>query len=112
IKLEEIIKNIFHLNVDTQEELTTTFLRFQEHYESPEFKGKIFTLEEFKKWYILNSPNGKKTGRFTYYEDWAGFNIPSEVLEPFYEGKFNPLADYEQKFLDLFKEKRDGKFYV
>jgi len=80
------------------------FLRFQEYYESPEFSGKAFTLDEFKNWY---SPNG----RFTYYSDWDGFNIPSWVLDPFKEGKLDPLAQDELDFISLFGG-RDGKFYI
>lgn len=68
-KLTEILKDVFHLNYLTQEQLASTFLRFQEHYESPEFRGKIFTLDEYKEWYMTNSPNSIKKGIFTYYED-------------------------------------------
>jgi len=56
-------------------------LRFEEYYESPRFKGRIFTFDEYRKWYVKNSPKGKKTGRFTYYSDWSGFNIPSYALK-------------------------------
>ena len=37
--------------------------------------------------------------------------IPSEILEPFYKGKFNPLSEREQMFLDLFRGK-ENPFYV
>lgn len=112
MKIEEIVENVFNVNFDTQEELASTFLRFQEHFESPEFKGKVFTLEKFKEWYIANSPEGKATGRFTYYEDWGGFNIPSPILKPFYEGLFNPVSENENKILDAFKDKKDKNFYI
>ncbi len=110
--MKEVTKDIFHLNFLTQKGLTSTFLRFQEFYESPEFKGKIFTLEEYKSWYIANSKKGKETGEFTYYTDWSGFNIPSKILEPFYDGKFDPLSREEKGLLDLFKSKRNSRFYV
>ena len=112
MQLGEIIENIFHINFNTQKELTSTFLRFQEFYESPEFKGKIFTLEEYKKWYISNSLKGKETGEFTYYKDWSGFNIPSESLKLFYRGDFDPLSDKERDFLKLFEGKRKNKLYI
>jgi len=98
IKKTEILKNIFLLEFETQLDLTSTFLRFQEHYESPEFRGKLFTLEQYKNWYI------KIKGDFTYYTDWSGFNIPSYVLTPFYEGKFNPLSESEKQILELLKD--------
>lgn len=103
--IEEVVEDIVHLNFPTQELLCSTFLRFQEHYESPKFKGKIFTLDEFKEWYTIEK------GSFSYYTDWSGFNIPSYVLNPFYEGKFNPLEEKEKAFLEYFKEKQ-GKFYI
>ncbi|MFH0752211.1 MAG: ABC transporter ATP-binding protein [archaeon] len=112
MNLEEIVENVFNVIFHNRRTMGSTFLRFQEHYESPKFKGKIFTLEEFKKWYIKNSQIGKKTGRFTYYSDWCGFNIPSFILNPFYEGKFNPLSPNEKKLLELFEDKKEKNFYV
>ncbi|MEK6853175.1 MAG: ABC transporter ATP-binding protein [Nanoarchaeota archaeon] len=108
----EIISGVYHLNFPTQQVLASTFLRFQEHYESPQFRDKIFSLDEFRKWYIANSENGKKTGKFTYYEDWTGFNIPSYVLAPFYQGLFDPLSEPEKSFLKIFADKKEAKFYV
>jgi len=111
IEKREIVKGCFFLLFESQKELASTFLRFQEYYESPEFKDKIFTLEQFKSWYIKNSPKGKETGEFTYYEDWNGFNIPSKVLKAFYESKFNPLSNEEKQLLDLFKNEKN-EFYI
>ena len=97
MKLEELIENIYHVSFPTRKEAASTFLRFQEHYESPQFRGKIFSLDEFKEWYTANSEKGKAKGKFTYYDDWGGFNIPSYILEPFYKGLFNPLSEKESK---------------
>jgi hypothetical protein len=107
IEVNEILQEIFHLNFDSQLDLCSTFLRFQEYYESPQFKGKIFTLEDYKKWY--SSPEIR--GSFTYYTDWAGMNIPSYCLEPFYKGLFDPLTTREQQILDIFNGKT-GKYYI
>jgi|SRR3989339_238508 len=106
IEKKKITKNIYLLIFKNQYDITSTFLRFQEFYESPKFQGKIFTLEEYKKWY-----SKLKGGKFTYYTDWNGFNIPSKVLIPFYEGKFNPLSEKEKQILDLFKNDK-GKYYI
>ena len=105
IEVKNISKNIFLLVFENQKEITSTFLRFQEHFESPEFRGKIFTLKEYKEWY------SKINGDFTYYSDWNGFNIPSYVLKPFYDGKFDPLSKKEEQVLELFKD-RGGDFYI
>ena len=89
---------IYLIQTRTRYHLASTFLRFQEHYESPRFRGKIFTLEEYMDWYA------KKNENFTYYSDWGGFNIPSRVLTPFRAGKFDPLSKREQAFLRLFED--------
>ena len=106
--LEEIIPGVVWLNFEDSWKMCFTFLRFQEHYESPEYAGKYFTLEEFKEWYQEDDEE------FTYCEDWGGFNIPSWVLDPFLEGKFNPLSREEEWFLSLFRERKqqDDKFYI
>ena len=101
----KINSKIILLIFKNQFEITSTFLRFQEHYESPKFRGKIFTLAEFKKWYT------DVKGRFSYYTDWNGFNIPSQILQPFYSGKFNPLSVKEEKLLQKLQSEK-GKFYV
>lgn len=105
MKVIQEAPQIVHLRFDNQRDLTETFLRFQEHYESPEFRNKIFTLGQFREWY------SKKYGGFTYYTDWNGFNIPNYVLKSFYNGLFDPLTEKEQKLLDLFKSRSD-KFYI
>lgn len=97
---------IYHLVFPSQNLLASTMLRFQEYFESPRFKGKIFSLEEYKNWYI------ETNGDFTYYSDWIGFNIPSEVLIPFYDGKFNPLSEHERKLLELVSEIKQERFYL
>lgn len=112
LQVREVLEDIVEVHCDDPRELAATFLRFQEHYESPEFRGKIFTLEEYRRWYVAHSPRGQATGEFTYEEDWTGFNIPSEILEPFYEGKFDPLSERERMFLQLFAERRKRLFYV
>jgi hypothetical protein len=86
--------------------MAKTFLRFQEFYESPKFRGKIFSLKEFKDWYKTT-----RKGKFTYYTDWAGFNIPSTVLRPFYDKQFKNLTVRELTLLRKFKDIK-GKFYI
>jgi len=79
MEAEEIYRNVILLTFPTQYELTSTLLRFQEYYESPEFKGKVFTVEEFADWYKKITRNEE----FTYYTDWNGFNFPADALGPF-----------------------------
>lgn len=96
---------IHHVSFPTRHLVTSTFLRFQEHYESPEFAGKAFTLEEYMDWYAATR------GAFTYCEDWSGFNLPSSVFAPFRAGKFDPLTRKESWLLGLF-EGTEEPFYV
>lgn len=111
-RIEEILDKIFDVNLRTRSELAKTFVRFQEYFENPHFRGQIFTLDEFKAWYTANSEEGKKTGKFTYYQDWDGFNIPSNVFDPFYGGRFNPLSQHEVRLLDAFEPRKGTDFYV
>ncbi len=96
---------IFLVQFETQYELAATFLRFQEHYESSRFSGRVFTLEEFMDWYA------SRFGNFTYYGDWSGFNVPSDALAPFYAGDFDPLLEKEKRLLRMFERERPP-FYV
>lgn len=105
LKVEVVNKTIVRLSAGSVSELGEYFLRFQEHYESPEWKGKIFTIGQFKAWY------SRKYGAETYRKDWSGYNIPSYVLEPFIKGLFDPLTKKEQEIVNLFRH-RDDKFYI
>jgi len=105
IRKKRVSDKLYFLHFQNQREMAETFLRFQEFYESPKFKGKIFTLENYKDWYR------KIKGKFSYYSDWDGFNLPSKILKPFYDGKFNPLSDKEKQLLSIFK-KMKGNYYI
>jgi hypothetical protein len=97
--------NSVWIKADSQEELGNTFIRFQEHYESPKFRNQIFTLGQLKNWYSITY------GADTYNIDWTGFNFPSRVLDPFRQGLFDPLTDEEINLLTLLKYRNDD-FYV
>lgn len=105
IAKRKIADGIYLLRFKTQYELAATFLRVQEHYESPRFHGRVFSLEQFMDWYA------RRYGNFTYYQDWAGFNVPSTALQPFYDGKFDPLSEKEKALLRLLKGLR-ARFYI
>jgi hypothetical protein len=107
IELKQLSPYIHHVRFDTRHDMCSTLVRIAEYYESPFFHGKIFTLSQFKKWYMKSQK--KKT--FTYYKDWSGYNIPSKELKPFFDGRFNPLSKKEKQFLELFKNIK-GKYYI
>ena len=118
IGIEKVMDGVYHLKFANQDDITSTLIRFQERYESPGFQNKVFTLREFVKWYIDNSKSGKETGEFGYYTDWNGFNFDSSILNPFYNGEFDPLTEREQQVLRKLRpayEEHRGKgtlFYV
>jgi len=87
---------IYLVTSKSQHKLAMTFVRFQEHFESPEFAGKVFTLEEFADWYASQHDDF-----FSYSDDWGGFNVPSWVVDKFRAGLFDPLSQKEKHFLDL-----------
>lgn len=97
MKITEIKPRTFLLDFETREELLKTFIRFQEYYESPEFKGKVFSVEEYSKWYV----DYYKKESFSYYEDWSGCNVPSYVFDFFRQGQMNPLSAREQSLLAI-----------
>lgn len=92
---EEILPSVIHLTFSNQHALMRAFCRFQEHYESanPEFRLRPFTLSEYRTWY-------KKTyGGWTYYKDWSGTNVPSQIFDRFLRRSFNPLSRWEVDLL-------------
>jgi len=99
--------NSVWISADSQEELGLTFMRFQEHYESPNpnFRNKIFTLGQLRHWYSENY------GANNYHSTWVGFNFPSKVLIPFKEGLFDPLTTEENRLLELLRYRKDD-FYI
>jgi hypothetical protein len=101
VRLAEVAPNVLHLEFPTQYLLASTFLRFQEHYESPKFRGQTFSLETYMDWYAQT----RKHGNFSYFSDWGGFNIPSAVLEPFEAGHFDPLSRKEKALLELVRDR-------
>jgi len=82
-KIEEIKLNIYHAEYDTLYNLTSSFMRLQEYYESPfkELKGKFFKHETFFDLYTNLNLNKE----FTYFTDWCGFNIPGSTAINFYK---------------------------
>lgn len=105
LRRTEVLERVFLVEAAEQRELAATFLRFQEHYESPRFRRRVFTRQEFVDWSV------RTRGAFTYYDDWSGFNLPSWVLEPFREGRFDPLQARERRLLELFDHETEP-FYV
>jgi hypothetical protein len=78
-KVKEIKPFIYCVEVDDDYDRAMLFCRYQEFYESPykRFRGKSFTWMEYMRFY----KDAWKKRVFTYPDDWAGYNIPSNVVE-------------------------------
>lgn len=98
IKVTEIIKGLYHLQFPTNYLMNATLIRFQEYYESPKFKGKPFTLEEYMDWYVL-----AEEGKFDYFEWVEGVNIPTSVLVDFNKAVQSELGRKERILYNYFK---------
>lgn len=112
VKQININNNIHLLSFQNHEDLVYTFLRFQEHYESPHFRWKVFSLDEYIQRYIKNSTWGQETWKFTYCEDRTWFSIPSPALSAFYKWSFNPLSIRERRLLSKFAKKKDDNLFI
>lgn len=77
---------------EEQKDLSYAMMRFQEYYESPKFRGKVFKRKEFEHWY-------KTTYDKDYYKEWEGFNFPGQILFEVIYG-FSPLEDCEKAVVD------------
>ncbi len=100
MNVKEIYPNLFLYTFPNQYELASTFIRLQEFYESPykDIKGRYFTLEKYMDRYAKD----QKDNKFTYFEDWNGFNIPGNIVLKFAQLFQNNLTKKEKKLLSKF----------
>jgi len=77
IETDIILPHVYVLTYDTQYELCMSFVRLQEFYESPKFKDKYFTLEEFIDYWAEEFGNGS----FNYPAKWNGFNLSGKTIQ-------------------------------
>lgn len=105
-QIEKFRSSIVMLMYETQEELTRAFCRVQEHYESPEYAGKVFTLGEYREWYA------RKNGSWTYFTDWDGFNVPTSAFELFIKGTFDPLTKEESELVEIVRYLGPGMYVI
>jgi len=108
------ISNVIHFKSDNQYEISMTFMRMQEFYESPikDIRNEYFTLEQYMDRYA------ELSGNFTYTLDWAGFNIPGDVVSRFFAVFYPDLTMKESRLHGQLRRsineylKYETKFYV
>lgn len=111
MKFGQILPHVYHLEFPGHYDTAMHFLRFQEYYESLKFCGQIFTLVDYMEWYAKDYGNGV----FSYPDDWAGFNVPGNVLIEVAEAEIPDLNKYDIQMRTLIKvvqkEERGHPFY-
>lgn len=112
-EIVEIYNQIYHIKFYKNYQLCMHFLRYQEYYESPTYYKKFFTIIDFMEWYTNSFNNGLY---FSYTYDWAGFNIPSNVIDDFLIEP-SPIKDfnkYDEEMIKIFKTLKtlNDKFYI
>lgn len=123
-RLETLYPGIFHLRFDNAYDCAMHFLRYQENYESPVWRDKVFTLVEYMDWYAKTQSKGwenkdttqrKKFEMFSYPSDWGGFNVPSYVFDRLYLGvirDFNTYDEFMKSVVGLIRSTGVKKFYL
>jgi hypothetical protein len=112
-KVKEVKPFIYCVQIDDDYDRAMLFCRYQEFYESPykKFRGNPFTWMEYMRHY----KTAWKKDVFTYPEDWAGYNIPSNILQQAHH-IFCRDTEYDLIMNDIYwycakdsMEKNDGK---
>jgi hypothetical protein len=111
--IKEVKPKIFLLQFKNHYDMSMHFLRYQEFYESSssKFYGKSFKLLDFMKWYSEKYGNGL----FTYPIDWAGFNIPGEIISEVWDLGIPDCNKYDYCMLEVLhacQKKSPGKVYL
>lgn len=108
MKLNKINDQILHFEADSLKELTLTFCRIQEFYESPfdHIRGKKFDMFDFVSAYTRDD------GHFDYFSSWHGFNFPSYVFFN-WRKLHTAITKPERNLLRMIKANTDSRpFYV
>lgn len=103
---------VYHVLFPDQHTMCYTMLRPQEHYEGFKHRNKIFTWDDYIKWYALERDGAE--GYFAYDREVLGFNMPDTSLRVFFN-KFSGITDRElelKKVLKLFGAWKNKSFYL
>lgn len=111
MKVNLINGNIICFVAQTTYEVTSTFVRMGEFYESPfpNINNKYFTLDDFMDTYASNNGDTME-----YFDYWEGYNFPGETLLDFHARFAHDLRVKESYVLSMVKKYIDMSkpFYV
>jgi len=96
-KLHDYGRGVLHVTNPNPEELAYAFLRPQEDNGNPRWMGRIFTVEQYLKWYDRQR---EKDGRWAFHKEYVGFSVPSSAFLPFYRAELDPTP-LENSLLSL-----------
>ncbi len=103
MKVKEVAPSVFHVEFPKAYDLAMTFVRYQEFYESPKFRGEYFKIMDYIEWYSKNVGNGS----FTYPNDYDGFNIPSVVIDKvlfkLHSFEYDIRTNHDEMMMDIRK---------
>lgn len=111
-EISQVSDRIFILNFESKNQMSLTMLRFNEHFECKQFKGKTFSHDKYFDWYKKEQGRMNKRKSFDYNEIIQGYLIPSKALKPFYNYKFKDLSYGEQQILKIFSKIKHKKFSI
>ncbi len=123
-RLETLYPGIFHLRFANAYDCAMHFVRYQENYESPVWRDKVFTLVEYMDWYAKTQSENwenkttaqrEKFEMFSYPSDWGGFNVPSYVfdrLDLHTIPDINTYDEFMQSVVGLIRSTGVDKFYL
>ena len=110
MKSEILVPGVIHLQGVTQYDISSMFMRLQEFYESAcGLQNKYFELEELMDAYATN----EHSHNFTYTTDWAGFNVPGNIVDKFrktYNGYMTVKEELLFDLLDGHLAEEDGRY--
>lgn len=114
MRVKQIYKGLYLYTFSNQFELCSTFFRLQEFYESPmkKLRGNYFTYEQAIDSYAYLELKDKNGAKFTYFEDWNGFNVPGNAVREFnclFEGD---ITKKENKMLEKIDYLKTPEFYI
>lgn len=110
MKLARSANRVLHFEFPTNRDMTLTFFRVEEHYESiySNIREKTFTVMDFLETFT------EEDGYFGYFENVYGFNVPGAAFKRFYERHHDQLTRRETELLAQVKAavNWDDDFYV
>ncbi len=109
MKVTKPHEKIIHIQCDNLYQLTSSFMRIQEYYESniPCIRNNYFSMEKFMDCYAA------EFGNFSYCIDWVGFNVPGHVIDKFFTLFAHDLLVKEKYLRDLISDSvSTSRYYV